>query len=121
MLRPLSHVALPGDPASGTIDSLLPATSAVRRIYVSQLSGLGDVLLSGFAMAALRDRYPAAHIIFACQATHVGVLRLYAYQPDEVASVDFDQYVQPVVTEALVERTRAALAALHRADISTCS
>src|ERR1043166_5055650 len=51
------------------------APAMTRRILIVKLSSLGDVIHTLPAALALRRRYPDAHLAWAVECSHAGVLR----------------------------------------------
>src|SRR3954469_15456830 len=59
-------------------------------MLVTQMGGLGDVVLTSQLIASLREAFPGSAIHLACRASNAAVADLFPVKPDRVIGIDFD-------------------------------
>jgi ADP-heptose:LPS heptosyltransferase len=78
----------------------LPGSSHFT-ILITQMGGLGDLILSARLISSLRANFPEATLVLVCREAFAPVCNLFPTQPDRVISLTFSPYDWAVPSEEL--------------------
>lgn len=84
-----------------------------HRIFILQLGGLGDLVLTSDLVASLKRAWPHAHVTLACRARLRGILQLYPIRPDEVLGIELDLCSWVTPSESLLDELRPVFRVLE--------